>query len=75
MIERTLFDLSVQLRYGNLDVKYQTLRAISDILVETPSASFRNKVDLIKELEECVIKRIFENEAVSILVIIFKGLS
>ena len=59
MIERTLFDLSVQLRYGNLDVKYQTLRAISDILVETPSASFRNKVDLIKELEECVIKKIF----------------
>lgn len=50
------------------------MRELGDILAQNRSVNFRTKADLIKELEECVAKRQFENEAVNLLNVLFKGL-
>ena len=73
-MERQIFDLTVQLKYGNKKIQFETLRMIKDFINSYPADSFRNRTELISELGKYVEDGVYPNESSEILTIMLRGL-
>jgi len=73
-LERQIFDLVVQLKYGNKKIQFETVRMIKDFISAYPADSFRNRTELLSELGKCIEDGVYPNECSEIMTIILRGL-